>query len=118
MEEDGRYYYGLGIEALERGDVERSLEYFEQSARIEPHFKTYERISQCYKKLNKIVQAREYIEKAFDLNQNNDKIAVEYAEFLLNEDQIESAENLINDILKRNSSYGPAIKLLKKLKIM
>jgi len=116
MEQDSRYYYGLALESLDNNKYEKALEYFVKSNNIESHFKTYERMCYCYKKLNKMVEARECIENAYKMNGNNDKVAVEYAEFLIQEGRIELAKNLLINILQRNNSYGPANKLLADIK--
>jgi tetratricopeptide (TPR) repeat protein len=114
--EDSRYYYGIGMEKLDKGNIEEALEYFAKSIEIRPHFKTYERMFHIYKRLNKITEARMFIEKAFKMNKSNDKIALEYAECLICDGMIELAEKVINDILNRNNSYGPAIRLLATIK--
>lgn len=113
MELDSRYYYGLGVEELERNNIDKALEYFHKSLELEPHFKTFEKIYQCYTKINFQKEAGEYIEKAFYMNSRNDKIAIEYIKFLISQGRVQLAEQLLNDIIERNHSYGPANKLLK-----
>jgi tetratricopeptide (TPR) repeat protein len=115
MEYDSKYYYGLGLECFESGDVEKALEHFRKSLEIKPHFKTYERMYQCYKKMNKTYEAKECIEKAFYMNDKNDKVAIEYIRLLIQEGNIILSKKLLNGVLERNPSYDPAKKLLQTI---
>ena len=108
-------YYYLGVEEYKKGNYTNALEYLLRSYDSEPHFKTCERIFQCCMAVSKIEEARRYIEKAYTLNPKNDKVALEYAKLLLQFDEKIFAAELLESIIKRNSSYGPAIELLNSI---
>ncbi len=95
-------------------DFMKALEYFEKSIEIMPHFKTFERMYYCYKQLGKHDIARRYIEKAYLMNESNDKVAVEFAIELQEEGKIEFCLEVVNKVLKRNPSYGPAKRIAEK----
>jgi tetratricopeptide (TPR) repeat protein len=49
--------YDIGRKALEAGDVEQALSAFAESAALDPHFKTLERLADCFLRLNRPVDA-------------------------------------------------------------
>lgn len=108
-------YYYLGVEEYKKGNYTNALKYLLISDRLESHFKTCERIFQCYMSISKIEEARKYIEKAYMLNQKNDKVALEYAKLLLKFDEKISAIELLKNIIQRNNSYHPARELLNSI---
>lgn len=115
MEHDSKYFYGLGVEQFDTGNFQEALVYFQKSIEIAPHFKTYERMYDCYKNLGNQRQARECIEKAFHLNSKNDKVAIEYILLLIEEDNLALASSFLEALLQRNPTYGPAKKLLDRI---
>jgi len=108
--------YQLGRECYDNENIEKALEYFFRSLAVEPHFKTYEMIYHCLSKLGKKHEAREYIEKAYNENKNNDKVAVEYSTVIFDDGNIDLSAKLLNEVLQRNPTYGPAKKLLEKIR--
>lgn len=50
------------------------------------------------------------------MNKKNDKVAVEYSRILLCEGDYELATSIIDEVIKRNPTYGPAIKFLQELR--
>jgi tetratricopeptide (TPR) repeat protein len=115
MEFDGLYYYEVGIEKYEKGDIESALKNFQKSLELQEHFKTYERLYHALKDLGRIEEAREAITKAYNLNDRNDKVAFEYVKFLLEDKNSAIAKKVLNALLKRNPTYGPAKKLKKNI---
>jgi lipopolysaccharide biosynthesis regulator YciM len=107
--------YCLGQNAYEKGEFEKALEYFYESLACNEHYKTYEKIYYCLKVLNKQLEARKYLELAYNLNKNNDKITVEYSQMLIDEGKKELSKTLLEGLLKRNPSYGPAKRALEVL---
>ena len=115
LEYDSTYLYGLGMECFEKNELQKALGFFQKSIEIEPHFKTYERMFVCFNKLGSRIEAKECIKRAFQLNDKNDKVTVEYVSILIEENSIDEAVLVLNDLLKRNPTYGPAKKLLDKI---
>lgn len=115
MEFDGLYYYQVGIEKYEKGEIDSALKNFQKSLELQEHFKTYEKLYHVLKKLGRNEEAKEAITKAYNLNDRNDKVAVEYVKFLLEDKNFEIAKKILNALLKRNPSYGPAKKLKKDI---
>ena len=107
--------YYMGIEYLDRKDYRKAIEYFELSNDIEQHFKTYERLFQCYIKISDTDNAFECIQKSYTLNPKNDKTAFEYAEICIKTGNYTLAENILTEILVRNPEYKKAEKLLLSL---
>lgn len=108
--------YYTGIEYLERKDYLKAIEYFELSNETESHFKTYERLFQCYMRISDINRAFECIEKSYILNPKNDRTAFEYAEICIKTENYELAEKLLTEILARNPAYKKAEKLLDTIR--
>jgi tetratricopeptide (TPR) repeat protein len=55
------YYYNLGSNLLEQGQINESLESFKKSLAIRNHFKTLAQISVCYDKLGSADLAFKYL---------------------------------------------------------
>lgn len=115
MDKDSRYYYGLGLEAFEREEIKDAIMFFRKSLELSPHFKTYERMYHCLEKIGKLDEAKEYIEKAFNSNPHNDKVAVEYITVLVREGNTVLSTEILNNVLTRNPNYGPALRLYEKI---
>ncbi len=111
---DSLYYYGLGVEAIEKNNYSEAIDNFLKSLAIRAHFKTYERLYYCYLNLGMISKSKECIEKAYKLNDKNDKVSVEYSQILFKEGLFDEALEILQCVLLRNPSYGPAKKLLKE----
>jgi len=109
------YYYNLGMKCLEQEDYERSLAYFEQSLSICSHYKTCSRIAQVLKVLGREEEAESYIVRAYEENQKSDKAALVYAELLLKNGQTELTRTILEKLLSRNPTYGPAQRLMKQM---
>lgn len=112
----GYELYLEGCELLERGKYREAASRFMQSLGELPHFKTFERLGECYSALNDPKKAFEYVEEAYKLNPHNDKTAFRYAELLVkNKNDILKAQNILTEILDRNPSYKAAWELLDDL---
>ncbi|MEW6173812.1 MAG: tetratricopeptide repeat protein [Bacillota bacterium] len=116
MVEDSNYYYGIGLEHLEKGEVEEALVQFQFSLSLMPHFKTYERLYECYKRIGRNQEAFDCLEKAFEMNNRNDKVAVEYIRLLMERGQCSQAVSMLKKVLERNPTYGPAVRLSDSIK--
>ncbi len=115
MEKDGCYYYSLGSSKREDGETEGAIACFKKSLEKEEHFKTHHRLSLLYEENSLHGKAEYHLEKAYSLNTNNDKVAVEYAAMLIAKNKINDAQKILSVILTRNKSYGPAVRLQKEL---
>ncbi|WP_295092191.1 hypothetical protein [Ruminococcus sp.] len=101
-------YYYKGVEEFERQNYAEAIKYFELSNNIEEHFKTYERLFCCWKKLSDNNKAYACIEKAYHINPNNDKTAFEFAKVNAEAGNNELALVILSEILKRNPTYKKA----------
>lgn len=114
-ENEAYMLYCQGMERFEREDFTGALKLFRESLAIEPHFKTCELIYRCLKTTENDDEALKFLEKAYFLNSKNDKVAFTYADELYSKGEFDNSEKILNEILLRNSSYGPAKKLIGKI---
>jgi tetratricopeptide (TPR) repeat protein len=112
---DSYYYYEEGIEKIESGNIQEAIIKFLISVTISPHFKTYEQLYCILDDLGYKEESNFMIEKAYQLNPNNDKISLIYAKCMVEQGNISRAKDILNQLLNRNKSYLPARKLLGEL---
>ncbi len=115
MEKDSYYYYQIGIQYLERGEIEQAIINLEKSISLKNHFKTYQILHECYMKVGKDEQSYHYIYLAYCENPRNDKVAFLYAKALFQKKDIVASKKIVNEILERNTSYLPAVRLLEEI---
>ncbi len=108
-------YYGVGMERLEHQDYPNALKYFEMSLEIKKRSITAARVYECLIRMNRVSEARKYIELAFMMNTSSDKIATQYAAVLMDSKEIKKATKILENVLLRNPSYAPAQKLMDSL---
>lgn len=116
--EDKSYnLYGMGLESFRHKEFEKALEYFKQPLRLDEHSRTYARMYECLINLGKFKEARPpYIETAYNMNKNHDKVAMQYVAELVKEEKINEAVAILEGNLDRNTTYNPEKKLLDKIK--
>ncbi|MDM8523215.1 tetratricopeptide repeat protein [Desulfococcaceae bacterium HSG8] len=114
-QKDSYHYYRIGLEYFESGELESALESFLRSSESEPHFKTCVRTAHVLRELKRFEEADRFLEQAYRLNPKNDKTGIEYAELMLKRGQTFPAKKILNDIIRRNPTYGPARRLLTEL---
>ncbi len=108
--------YLAGNSFFKNQDYTSAIHYFTLSCDAEPHFKTYEKLYLCYRALNNTDMAFNCINKAFDINGKNDKVAFEYAQLLISyKNDLTEANKILENILERNPSYKPAKELLNRI---
>ena len=79
-----------------------------KSLEMEYHFKTYEKLYWCYSSLQQYDLANYFIKRAYEENNNNDKVAYLYAKVLINKKELSKARKILLSITKRNPSYKKA----------
>ena len=75
---------------------------------MEYHFKTYEKLYWCYSSLQQYDLANYFIKRAYEENNNNDKVAYLYAKVLINKKELSKARKILLSIIKRNKKYKKA----------
>lgn len=117
MKKDGYYYYCKGEESRENNQIETAIQYYLKSVLLEKHFKTYARLYECYFMLNQFDLANYFLTLAYQGNPNNDKVAFQYAMYLIQEKETAMAKKIIADIIKRNPTYKHAKLEFQKLQM-
>ncbi|MDE7400266.1 MAG: hypothetical protein K2N06_12175 [Oscillospiraceae bacterium] len=108
--------YYAGREQLDNAFYAEALPLFEESLKLQPHFKSCECAYRCYAALNQPEKAFESISAAFALNAKQDKVALEYAKAIVNYKQdVAAAREVLLGILNRNPSYKPVKVMLNEL---
>lgn len=115
-EEKARREYLKGMQAYDEERYELALRHFRESSRIDKHFKTWQRIAQALEKLGRAREAEEYYERAHQANPANSQVSVDYARVLLANQRIDEAVELLEDVLRTNTTYGPAKRLIAQVK--
>jgi tetratricopeptide (TPR) repeat protein len=82
IEKDSLYYYLIGIDCLNKGNLEDALANFDESLMIEEHFKTYQKKAEILEKKGLYKESYNALEKAYDLNPYNDNVATSFAKIL------------------------------------
>lgn len=108
MEKDAYYYYKVANEQFKNGQIEEAIKIFLKSLEMEYHFKTYEKLYWCYSSLQQYDLANYFIKRAYEENNNNDKVAYLYAKVLINKKELSKARKILLSIIKRNPSYKKA----------
>ncbi len=114
-EENGYYFFCKGNEKLDIGEIKEAIHFYLKSAEMAPHFKTYERLYECYVRLKEFELAHYFISMAYECNNKNDYVSYVYSKSLLNDGKKDKAEQILMDILKRNPDYKKARKELNLL---
>lgn len=108
-------FYILGVDYLTKKKYYNAIKYFLASLKIGIHYKTYERLYECYKSINQKDRASYYLALAYKTNPKSDKVSFEYAKILIDENELNKAKELLLEILKRNPSYKQAKILYEKI---
>ncbi len=117
MKKDGYYYYCKGEQSRENNQIETAIQYYLKSVLLEKHFKTYARLYECYFMLNQFDLANYFLTLAYQGNPNNDKVAFQYAMYLIQEKETAMAKKILADIIKRNPTYKHAKLEFQKLQM-
>ena len=115
--EDALEYYFKGVSHQKNGNLDEALKCYRKSLEIDEHFKTYHRISQVLKIQGRQNESFIALNKAFQLNMRNDKVASEYAELLIERNQCKEAMEILSGVLERNSTFRYAKELMDSLNV-
>ncbi len=116
-EKDNYYYYRLGDEYLSKKEYQNAIKYLIISLKIQIHCKTYEKLYECYNGINQKDMARQFLTLAYNTNPKSDKVSFIYAKALIKENELDKAEGILLETLKRNPSYKQAKILYEKVTI-
>lgn len=108
MDQDSFFYYTMGEESVQKGEIDTAVKYYLKSVRRNRHFKTFERLYECYSKLDQLDLANYFLELAYEENKNNDQVAFLYSLSLIQENQREKAGEILSSIIQRNPDYKRA----------
>lgn len=115
MDHDSYYYYKMGEESAQKNETDTAIKYYLKSVRMNRHFKTYERLYECYRKAGQPELAYYFLELAYEENQNNDQTAYLYAMSLIQEKQEDRAKGILQGIIGRNPDYKKAKKAYENI---
>lgn len=109
-------YYYQGVKEMKNENYSAAVESFKISDMYYTHFKTHERLYQCYIKLGLEEETFDSISKAYELMKNNDAVSCEYAQMLIEyKKDHSSARKILSDTLKRNPTFKRARILLDSI---
>ena len=117
IEKDSLYYYLIGVEDINKGDLESAIKHFDASLEIEEHFKTYQKKADVLEMKGLYKESCDTLRKAYALNPNNDNIAVSLARKLYKVNEIYRVKDILNSVLQRNPTYNSAKKLLEEINL-
>jgi len=112
---DSYQLYQLGIDSLNKQEYTEAIQFLKESLLKSKHFKTYEKLFEIYKILGMNDESNIHLIEAFMLNPNNDKVALNYSMFLIQEARKEEAKEILQKVLSRNPTFKPASHLLKRI---
>ena len=115
MDESTSLYYE-GRELLKLKRYAEARDVLMRSRNLQAHSKTSLLIGQCYAALGDKDGAYDMYSESYRLGPQTDQAALAFAEALLERGEVSEAEQIAKQILKRQPTYGGAIRLLSKLK--
>ena len=117
MEKDSYYYYCKAEACREENKLDHAIKYYLKSALMNEHFKTYARLYECYFARKQFDLANYFLTLSYQKNSNNEKVAFQYAMYLIQEKETASAKKILAGILKKNPMYKHAKLEFHKLEI-
>lgn len=111
--EIGLQLYKKGMYFFNADEFELAEEYFKKSLSVWEDYKSYRMLSKIYNKKQDYENKFLYLKKSYETSEIQDPVCKEYAEILIERNQLDEAEIILNKILYRNKTYKPAQKLLK-----
>jgi tetratricopeptide (TPR) repeat protein len=116
-EADGDLSYGLyrqAREKMELGHLEEAVHLFNASLKVAGHPKTAELLGECFMKLGRLDAAEGMLKQAVSLGAES-RAPLLLAELSILQGRPEYAKEMLGESLRRNPTYGPAMRLLARL---
>ena len=107
--------YQTGVALIEKKAFAEAADMLQQSARLRPHFKTFERIGECFVELGRINEAILYFSAASGLGNKQYKALYLLAKALIEIGDLDAAKAKLNEALQLNPSFKAAKELQSKL---
>lgn len=104
--------YCDGRDALDRGDLDSAEQLLLESLAVDAHFKTHEVLGDIFASRGNANEAIKHFASAYNLNARSDSAATRYARALFAVGRTDDARSIIDTVLERNPSFGPARELL------
>jgi uncharacterized protein HemY len=108
-------FYELGRKLLTEQKYSEAVEAFHASAKLAPHFKTYELLGECYLALQQAAQAIPFLAAATTLNQGVRAPSL-LAEVFLTLGDLPKAKEIAEIALSRDSTNSKAKSVLDQVK--
>ncbi len=103
-------FYNIGNSLFVRGEYEKAIHCWFRTAEIEPrHPQINWRIAQGYWLAGEATKAKEYFLVELRNNPGDIDVILDFAQFLLEDGQVESAKEKFNRILELKPDFAPAI---------
>ena len=115
LEKDSYYYYRMGEESFNKNEIEHAIQYYLESVKLRKHYKTYERLYECCNCINQKDIANYFIRLAYEENNSNDKVSFLYSKYLVEQNKLNEAKQILLEIMERNPSYKQAKMEYEKL---
>src|SRR5262245_8322102 len=110
----GLEHYDKGRAAMDAGDFHQAIACFQQSAQIDPHFKTYELLGECLIKIDLPQQAIAPLQSAAAMNTSVRAVSLlSEAFFMLG--KLSEAEQVANEALRRDTNNRKAREIIEKI---
>lgn len=100
---------------MEGKNLDEAITKFEESARIDPHFKTFELLGECYFNKGEYGRAIIFLSDAAGLGNKPSRAYFLLAKALLQFNDVEKARDKLNHALSINPEYKEASDLLSSI---
>jgi predicted Zn-dependent protease len=108
--------YDEGAEHLRAGRLDQALSALRASWKSRAHAGTAHRLAQTLARLGRHHESQEWAMRAYLLNPASSRFATAAAESLVEQGEIDMARKILTATLTRHRTYGPAIRLLERIK--
>ena len=110
--EESTRLYELGNKEFRTGNIAEVIKFFEESIGLFPHFKTLERLGDCYAAVDRYADAMVALAAATTLNRGV-RVPFLLMELQLKLDDLHSAKKLAKIILERSPGHARAVAVLE-----
>lgn len=109
-------HFVSGCRLLESGCVLEAYDKLTESLNKEPHYKTCLFLAKCCELLGRDSEVMNHVRLAYTLQPNNNEAATAFAQLLANQHEAALAIEILQQVLERSPCYGPAQRLMSKIK--